>query len=423
MPDPQQTQLAAGARIGGKYRLTRRLGEGAMGVVWAAQNEATLREVALKLLAGAEPQLRMRLLREARACGQLKHRNIVEIYDVGTTEAGAPFLVMELLVGETLAQRLKRLRRLDPAQAALVARDVARALMTAHAKRIIHRDLKPANIFLQKEEGGEAGFVVKVLDFGVSKDLASSDGLHTTAGAAIGSLAYMSPEQARADPDIDHRADLWSMGVVLFEMLAGERPLKGSAPQILLALGRGEIPSVSQAARGLDEGLAAIVDRCLKVRREDRIGSAAELATLLDPYAAAPMGPVADEPAVPLLGEGGTIRMSPDVARQLRAQPPPPQEVRAMEDPATEPTTAPLGQARLPAAPPRVGVHATELMLPPPNTRPEAPRPVVEPPAVLADTRRPRSAAMLFALIAAALTLALVAALVYGLVADPAGGR
>src|SRR5690606_3508749 len=105
-----------------------------------------------------------------------------------------------------------------------------------HAKHIIHRDLKPANIFLQQDEA--AGYVVKVLDFGVSKNLAVSDGLHTQAGAAVGSLAYMSPEQARAEKSVDHRADLWSLGVLLFEMLAGSRPFKGGVPELLMALTR-----------------------------------------------------------------------------------------------------------------------------------------------------------------------------------------
>jgi serine/threonine-protein kinase len=447
MPDRPRTHLAPGVRIGGKYRLTRRLGEGAMGVVWAAKNESTGREVALKLLAGAEPQLRLRLLREARACGQLKHRNIVEIIDVGTTEAGEPFLVMELLVGETLAQRLKRIRRLDPTEAALVARDIARALTAAHARQVIHRDLKPANIFLQKGEADGAGFLVKVLDFGVSKDLAASDGLSTAVGAAVGSLAYMSPEQARAEPALDHRADLWSVGVMLFEMLAGERPLKGSAPQLMLSLARGEIPPVRRVVRGLDEGLAEIVDRCLRPRPEDRIGTAAELAALLEPYAVAPGRPAAEgeapEPvAGPIgaqmppigadmqlggadlpVGKGGTIRMSAGLARQIQAQLSAPRYAGAMEDPTTESTTMPRGQA--PAPPPPVGKHGTELMLPLPAARPapaEAPpqkhtAPPRAPgsPADVQAGPQPGASAMVIALIVAGVTAGLVAALVYGL--------
>ena len=165
--------------IRGKYRLERRLGDGAMGVVWAATNELTSRVVAIKLLAEADEQLAARLRREAKAYGQLKHPNIVEIVDLGETEAGEPFLVMELLEGETLARRLKQAGRLPPAEAARIARDVARALAAAHAQHIIHRDLKPANIFLQKSEDAPDGVVVKVLDFGVAKNLAVSDGLHT----------------------------------------------------------------------------------------------------------------------------------------------------------------------------------------------------------------------------------------------------
>src|SRR3954471_107299 len=139
--------MKPGTVIGGKYRLTHPIGSGAMGAVWAAVNVTIARKVALKLIIRPSPDLRLRLLREARACGGLKHRNIVEVYDVGETAEGDPFLVMQLLSGETLGEQLKRSYRLDPPHAARIARDVALALGAAHAASIIHRDLKPANIF------------------------------------------------------------------------------------------------------------------------------------------------------------------------------------------------------------------------------------------------------------------------------------
>src|SRR5262249_47906055 len=144
-------RMKAGDIIGGKYRLTQRIGEGAMGTVWEAINERTGRHVALKLILRPTDDIRRRMLREARAYGSLLHRNIVEIYDVGETETGDPFLVMQLLSGETLADLLMRKRRIEPPLAARIGRDIANAIAAAHDAQIIHRDLKPANIFLHRE--------------------------------------------------------------------------------------------------------------------------------------------------------------------------------------------------------------------------------------------------------------------------------
>jgi serine/threonine-protein kinase len=272
--------------IAGKYRLRRLVGKGAMGVVWAAVNERTEREVALKLINSQDDELRRRLLREARACGRLDHRNIVEIYDVGETADGDPFLVMPLLTGETLADRLDRDGLLLPSIAARIASDIAGGLSAAHAAGIVHRDLKPANVFLHHEIGGDDAFVVKVLDFGVSKMLNPGDAAATMAAGAIGSPLYMSPEQARGDRDVDHRADLWATGIVLFEMLTGTRPFHGDtmfavAAQILT----GPIPTVLERAPQIDPALGEVVARCLERKADRRVSTAAELVALLRPFA------------------------------------------------------------------------------------------------------------------------------------------
>jgi eukaryotic-like serine/threonine-protein kinase len=281
--------MTPGTLIGGKYRLSRQLGAGGMGVVWSAVNVAVSREVALKLILGSSEDLAHRLLREARACGSLRHRNIVEVYDVDRTAEGAPFLVMELLTGETLSELLKRQRRLDPAQAAGFARDVALALVAAHAAGIIHRDLKPANVFLHEEAGADERLVKigKVLDFGVSKNNGAEapDGLVTQTGALLGSPAYMSPEQARGSRDIDHRSDIWSLGVVLFEMLTGVRPFKGDPTQLQVAIHVEPIPLVSRFVRTVDPALVGIVSRCLERDVALRVQTAAELAELLKHHA------------------------------------------------------------------------------------------------------------------------------------------
>ncbi|WP_437637774.1 protein kinase domain-containing protein [Sorangium sp. So ce854] len=278
------TLLSAGVLIDRKYRLVRQIGEGAMGVVWSAVNVATAREVALKLIHRPEAEFRLRLQREARNCGALRHRNVIDIYDMGETEAGEPFLVMQLLTGETVAELLARRRKLDPPVAASIGRDVARGLAAAHAMHVIHRDLKPANIFLHREPDVDEP-VVKVLDFGVAKNLSVNDGLHTVQGGAVGSPLYMSPEQVRAEPNVDHRADIWALGVVLFEMLTGMRPFQGDAQSVFMGILTGEIPTVSRYLRRVDQGLVDLIARCMRRERSERIGSAAEVAALLDRYA------------------------------------------------------------------------------------------------------------------------------------------
>jgi serine/threonine-protein kinase len=272
-----------GERVGGKYRLLRQLGAGAMGTVWEAVNEGTSRRVAIKLINRPSDDLRHRLLREARACGAISHRNVIEIYDVGETKAGEPFLVMQLLSGEPLADLLTRQRRLAPALAAQIGRDIARALAAAHAANIIHRDLKPANVFLHHEEGTD-GQVVKVLDFGVAKSLDANESLVTMVGGAVGSPAYMSPEQIRAERDLDGRTDIWSLGVVLFEMLTGVRPFQGSGQELLTRVLVGPVPRVSRSMRHVDPALDELVARCLERERQQRIGSAAELAQALSAF-------------------------------------------------------------------------------------------------------------------------------------------
>lgn len=298
-PSPK-SPITPGALIAGRYRLLRQVGEGAMGAVWAARNDATSGEVALKLLLRPDPELRQRLQREARAGALLKHRHILDVYDVGETDSGEPFLVMQLLSGETLADVLRQKRRLDPPMATLIGRDIARALSAAHAMRIVHRDLKPANVFLHQEPGEDEP-VVKVLDFGVAKDLSSSDSLRTALGSVVGSLYYMSPEQARAQTDVDHRADLWALGVVLFEMLTGVRPFQGDANQVFAGIQNAEIPVVSKYVRRVDEGLVQIVAGCLKRERAERYGSASEVAKLLNALVAgeAALGRMAGPAAMP----------------------------------------------------------------------------------------------------------------------------
>jgi serine/threonine protein kinase len=276
--------MKVGTRIGGKYRLVRPLGEGGMGVVWAAVNELTEREVALKLIRAAEASedARTRLLREARACGRINHRNVVEIYDVGQTDGGDPFLVMEMLSGETIGEKLTRERKLAPEVALRIAAETARGLRAAHAARVIHRDLKPSNLFLHEEPGADAA-VLKILDFGVSKTL-QQDPNYTATGKTMGSPAYMSPEQVRGLKTVDHRTDLWSLGVVLAEIVSGRRVFQGLTPYGAAAeVLSGRIRSLSDLLPGADARIVALVDRCLQRDVDKRFASADEFLEAIVP--------------------------------------------------------------------------------------------------------------------------------------------
>lgn len=277
--------MKAGDILGGKYKLIQRLGKGGMGVVWEATNEHTGRKVALKLISDPTEDLRARLRREARALGALNHPNIIEVYDVSETAEGEPFLVMQFLPGQTLGEMLSKKRRIEPPElAARIGRDIASALEAAHGAHIIHRDLKPANIFLRQDSAtDESSFTVKVLDFGVSKFLSGDEGPATMTGMGPGSPAYMSPEQVRFDKKLDHRTDIWSLGVVLYEMLTGARPFTGKTSEDMMSeVLTAPIPSVSSRVRSVPPALDAIVMRCLERDRDKRIPDATSLVKSLE---------------------------------------------------------------------------------------------------------------------------------------------
>jgi len=279
----------------GKYRLIRPIGRGAMGEVWAATNIDTDGEVALKLITSPDPELRRRLLREGRAIGRLEHPNIVQIFDRGETQAGEPFLVMQLLQGETLGDRLRRVRALPPPVAAGIALDVARALRLAHEKQIVHRDLKPANVFLHREPDNDDD-VVKVVDFGVSKLSVENEGVVTVMGDLLGSPAYMSPEQIRGG-GVDGRTDIWALGVLLFEMLTGQRPFVGPGVSVLQMIVSRPAPRVETLVPTLDPALCAVVAGCLERDPARRVASAAELIGLLRPLVMRGRSATVEEPA------------------------------------------------------------------------------------------------------------------------------
>jgi eukaryotic-like serine/threonine-protein kinase len=202
-----------------------------MGEVWAARNQSTEREVALKFIAASVPataRMKARLLREARAAGRVKHESVVEVFDVLETASGVPVIVMELLEGETLAEHIAEHGALAVPEMANIMAQVVSAVGKAHERGVVHRDLKPSNIMLLDASRNSLPRV-KVLDFGIAKMVGARGGDLTTIGHCVGTPAYMAPEQCRADPGVDHRADMWAIGVMVYELLAGARPIPGNS--------------------------------------------------------------------------------------------------------------------------------------------------------------------------------------------------
>jgi serine/threonine protein kinase len=290
------TATALANEIIGNYRVVRQLGEGSMGVVCLAEHPIMGRKVAIKLLhplLSAEPDVVARFFNEARAINVIAHENIVEILDFGQTSGGQPYFIMELIEGEPLSEPIAR-GPMDAAQVALVADQICRALGAAHAKGIVHRDLKPQNVQLVTKADGS--LQVKILDFGVAKILASAEGLQsaeTRTGLLMGTPLYMSPEQCRGSGPIDHRADIYALGVMLFEMLAGRPPFEAEGLGELFALHMFQpAPALTALAPGVPPHVAVAVMRALAKAPDDRFQSMDELrAALVYPGEAEPTAP------------------------------------------------------------------------------------------------------------------------------------
>lgn len=253
-PAPSDTELSSGTLLGGKYRLEAEIGRGAMGTVWRATHQSLDQRVAVKIIsqehAGSE-ELRRRFDTEARAAAKLRSRFVVGVYDNGVTSGGLPYIVMEYLEGECLEDRIARQGSISVAETARIARHVSRALSRAHARGIVHRDLKPANIFITKSDDDEDGddWTAKVLDFGIAKMDDFGDRSTTKTGTVLGTPLFMSPEQVRGASSVDSRADLYSFGMVVYNMLTGTYAFEGqSFGDLLVSICTDPLPDLGRSA-------------------------------------------------------------------------------------------------------------------------------------------------------------------------------
>jgi eukaryotic-like serine/threonine-protein kinase len=358
-PEPSSRRHAlVGHILEDKYRPTAILGEGGMGTVYEAEHLLIGRRVALKVLHPAQAQRRdavWRFRHEARVVGSIGHPNICEIYDVGELEDGSPYLVMERLHGENLADRIEREDVLPFVDAIDITLQVLSALTAAHEKGIIHRDIKPENIFLSERPGFAP--IVKLLDFGISKASAEEDLHLTRTGMVMGTPYYMAPEQARGEV-IDARIDLYAVGIILYESLAGQRPFSAPNYGALLRLILFEDPRPLRELRpSLPEGFDHIVRRALAKDRDQRFRTAQEFMAALNGLrgelvtyrSASELAPQAFRPAdrAVVVSPPPAVVVSPPPAVVVSA---PPASVRPAKAPASAPRAVPPSAPKPPSS-------------------------------------------------------------------------
>ena len=252
----------------GRYRITGELGRGGMGIVYRGQDPLIGRDVAIKTLTVVTPELRERFYLEAKS-GILSHPNIVTVYELGEHD-GSPFIVMEFIAGESLEKTLRRLNRLPVLDAISIVEQLCAGLGHAHGRGVVHRDVKPANILVQPD------WRVTIVDFGIARLVDQTRQL-TKTGALLGTFHYIAPERLKGEPS-DGRADIWSTGVMLYEMLTGELPFKGTDVSSLYRVINEPFVSLSEFAQNLPEGLSVILEKALAKKPEDRYSTPEEMA-------------------------------------------------------------------------------------------------------------------------------------------------
>jgi serine/threonine-protein kinase len=283
------TVLGAGDLVAGKYRIGRLIGQGAMGAVFAAKHETMDRDVAVKMMwpeHTSSPHLVTRFFQEARAAARIENEHVARVFDVGLTDRGAPFLVLELLEGEDLAQVLASRSSIPVPEVVGWILEALEGVAEAHSLGLVHRDLKSANLFLARRRDGTS--IVKVLDFGLSKDQRASGAgpSLTTTAAILGSPAYMAPEQLRSARTVDARADIWAVGVVLYELLAGGLPFPASnVADLCVAVLERDPEPLRPRRKEVPPALEDVVRRCLARDPAERFADVEALARALVPFA------------------------------------------------------------------------------------------------------------------------------------------
>ena len=281
--------LETGQVIEGKYRVERCIGEGGMGAVYAGENLRIKRRVAIKTLHSTVAQngeIVARFEREAQAAGRIGSDHIMEVLDIGVLPSGERFIVMEFLDGEPLSKRIARCGQMTAPQLLPLIRQVLSGLGAAHAAGIIHRDLKPDNIFILRQKAGWTDFV-KIIDFGISKFHSDQQGsmAMTRAGAIMGTPLYKSPEQANGSAEADARSDVYAVGMIMYEALAGSLPFNAKTlHELLFEIVLSELPRLATTLPDLDPAVAAIVTRATAKNREERFQTAQDMLEALEPF-------------------------------------------------------------------------------------------------------------------------------------------
>lgn len=275
----EETDPLIGSLLDGKYRIERRLGSGGMGTVYAARHKVINKQVAIKILnpdTDGDDALPERFKREAEVAASVRHPNIVEVNDFGETGNGLLYMVMEYVAGASLRELISKEKQLSPERVVSLGCQICSAIAVVHAAGIVHRDLKPENVIIETIDARETA---RVLDFGIAKML-DRIGL-TRVGFVLGTPDYMSPEQASAQP-LDHRSDIYSLGIILYELLSGQVPFSGPKPRQILIRHAIEMPKpIAELRSDLPEALARVCMRALEKSPAKRQQTAAELASEL----------------------------------------------------------------------------------------------------------------------------------------------